>query len=76
MAFLPTDTSLSESPIVNGHNGRVDALSFSPNGKFLLSGGQQDSLVRLWKFNPKSEKFISEILINKNAASQAYWKTK
>lgn len=48
-----TWTDLAAPFILRGHNGGVTCLSFSPNGKQLLSGGKDQALM-IWKVDSSS----------------------
>lgn len=58
-----TDLSPWQSPILTrtlkGHSGTIDALAFTPDSKFLLSGGSyNDGRIRLW--NVKTGREVEE----------------
>jgi WD40 repeat protein len=41
-------TGKPTTPLVHGGNGGIDALAFSPDGRFLASGSTPDGEVRVW----------------------------
>ena len=43
--------TLQEERRLNGHNGDISSLAWSPDGKLLASGAQDDTVVRLWNAN-------------------------
>ena len=44
-----------EIRVLRGHRGRVASVSFSPDGKWLLSTGSEDHTIRLWDLTSGTE---------------------
>jgi WD40 repeat protein len=46
-AQTPGDAKLADPVVLSGHNGPVQAVALTPDGQFLITGGD-DATVRLW----------------------------
>ncbi|KAL0696958.1 hypothetical protein Bca4012_064138 [Brassica carinata] len=51
---------------INGHKGKIWALKFSPDGKFLATGGE-DGVVKIWR-NTLSASFVGQELMREQEA--------
>ncbi|PSB02343.1 AAA-like domain-containing protein [Merismopedia glauca] len=48
-------TGCANADLPNAHRGWVTSLSFSPDGKFLASGGDEDRTIKLWQLDGKEK---------------------
>lgn len=55
LALAPSNYSMAEcSSRIQSHGGSVDALSFTPDGKYIVSASGYDQQIHLWDIQPGS----------------------
>lgn len=42
--------------VFEGHQGRVVSIDFSPDGKYVISGADEDEMVRVWDTSDRTGK--------------------